>query len=134
MRSSGRQRFKPSCLAQAPAPSATNTLYNVYHQTVHYSHITGVLTLGRLFLKVGSLQSFSVAVSTPGILGLAHLRRKQLRNRKNGARSDGYIQPEAAPTAPNPPPLSMILASHSTVPVRVRLEPRPAFVRGLFCV
>ena len=32
MRSSGRQRFKPSCLAQAPAPSATNTLYSVYHQ------------------------------------------------------------------------------------------------------
>ena len=44
----------------------------------------------------------------------------------------GYL-PRAAPTAPKPPLLSMMLASHSTVPVSVRFEPRPALVRLLFC-
>ena len=39
--------------------------------------------------------------------------------------------PEIAPTAPNVRELPSIrLASHSTVPVRVRFEPTPALVRG----
>ena len=39
--------------------------------------------------------------------------------------------PDTAPTAPNPLCPSMMLASHSTVPCSVRLEPRPALVKGL---
>jgi len=43
----------------------------------------------------------------------------------------GFLTPFKAPTAPNVKDCpSMILASHSTVPDLVRLEPIPAFVQG----
>ena len=44
-----------------------------------------------------------------------------------------YI-PSTAPTAPKFPRLSMTLASHSTVPRRLKLEPIAALVWELFCV
>ena len=41
--------------------------------------------------------------------------------------------PVKAPTAPKPcDDPSMILASHSTFPLSVKLEPTPAFVQGEF--
>ena len=43
----------------------------------------------------------------------------------------GFFTLDKAPTEPNPF-LSMILASHSIFSFSVRLEPRPAFVNGLF--
>lgn len=45
----------------------------------------------------------------------------------------GFLMPLTAPTAPKVPLSPVIkLASHSTVPFRVKLDPYPAFVTGSF--
>ena len=50
-------------------------------------------------------------------------KKKKKKKKKKG--------PSVAPTAPKPPRPSIKLASHSTVPVSVRLDPRAALVRWL---
>ena len=46
----------------------------------------------------------------------------------------GLATPCSAPTAPKAPLPSIMLASHSTEPMRLKFEPTPALVNGLSCV
>jgi len=64
-----------------------------------------------------------------GILPYANLM--DCCSHKRFAKKTGFFIPPTAPTAPNCKLLpSITLASHSTVPFKVRFDPNPAFVMG----
>lgn len=79
--------------------------------------------------KLIIMEDKSSNVHLGGILPYANLT--DCCSHKRFASKTGFFIPLTAPTAPNCKLVpSITLASHSTVPFKVRLDPKPAFVMG----